>query len=224
MAHSDFSSGAPARVDRRLSVQTYDALRLAIVQGRVRPNQRLIESELAEEYGVSRTPIRESLQRLSTEGLIVPARSGWSVREHSLDEIREIYEVRAALESYAARLAAERGDPGALAEVADIVRARAFAPPPEGERGQLVPSNDRFHTAIITAAGNDRLRLQIRQNAEYFFNYQVANLYTPEEIRCSAAQHEAISQALLRRDADAAERIMREHVGEALAVILDRLR
>lgn len=224
MVRPHFSAGALARVDRRLSEQTYDALRQAIVQGRVRPNQRLIESDLAEEYGVSRTPIRESLQRLSAEGLIVPARSGWSVREHSLDEIRDIYEVRTALESYAVRLAAERGDPAMLDEVTAIVRTRAFAPPPEGERGQLVSANDRFHTAISIAAGNDRLRLQIKQNAEYFFNYQIANLYTAEEIRRSAAQHEAISTALVHRDADGAERLMREHIGEALAVILDRLR
>src|SRR5579862_6008283 len=122
MAGAEASAGVAD--ERTLSIQTYDELRTAIVQGRIRPNQRLIETELAEEYGVSRTPVRESLQRLAAVGLIVAARRGWTVREHSLDEIREIYEVRAALEGYAARLAAERGDTAALRKIAEIVRAR----------------------------------------------------------------------------------------------------
>src|SRR5581483_11474189 len=111
-------------VEPRLGEQTYNELRRAIVQGRLRPNQRLIETELAEEYAVSRTPVRETLQRLAVEGLIVPARRGWIVREHSLEEINEIYEVRAALEGFAARLAAQRATKAQLDEIAAIVKER----------------------------------------------------------------------------------------------------
>jgi DNA-binding GntR family transcriptional regulator len=213
-----------APVEPNLSGQTYSELRRAIVQGRVRPNQRLIETELAEEYAVSRTPIRETLQRLAAEGLIVPARRGWVVREHSLDEITEIYEVRAALEGYAARLAAERASKADLDEIAAIIRERSFAPPPRTAREQLVAANDRFHAAIISAARNQRLREQIRQSCEYFFNYQLANLYDPSEIARSASQHAEIARALKKRDSDLAESAMREHVTEALEVIRDRLR
>src|SRR5215211_4475027 len=86
----------------------YDRVRADIVHGALRPNQRLVEIELAERLGVSRTPIRETLQRLTLEGLVHRTRGGWVVHEHSQDEIRAIYEVRAALDGYAAFLAANR--------------------------------------------------------------------------------------------------------------------
>src|SRR2546430_2516572 len=84
----------------------YVQLRRAIVQGQLRPKQRLVEAELAETLEVSRTPIREALQRLALDGLVSRHRRGWVVREHEADEIKDIYACRAALEGYAARLAA----------------------------------------------------------------------------------------------------------------------
>ena len=86
----------------------YAKIRADIISGKIRPNSRLIEAELADFYDVSRTPVREALQRLYENKLINRIKSGWVVREYSLDEIKEIYEVRAALEGFAARLAAER--------------------------------------------------------------------------------------------------------------------
>ena len=91
--------------------EIYSRIRSAILRGELRPNEPLIEADLALSLGVSRTPIREGLQRLATDGLIVARRRGWAVRDHSEAEIRHIYEVRAALEGYAAWLAAERETP-----------------------------------------------------------------------------------------------------------------
>ena len=93
----------------------YDRVRVDIVHGALRPNQRLVEIELAERLGVSRTPVRETLQRLTLEGLVQRTRGGWVVHEHSRDEIRSIYEVRAALDGYAAFLAADRATARELA-------------------------------------------------------------------------------------------------------------
>src|SRR3954471_15798899 len=84
----------------------YEQLRSEIVRGQLRPNERLIEAELAERLQVSRTPIREGLQRLAADGLVASRLRGWIVYEHTLDQIRDIYETRAALEGFAARLAA----------------------------------------------------------------------------------------------------------------------
>lgn len=222
--HPAIARGRAGAQERTLSLQTYEELRRAIVQGRIRPNERLIETELAEEYGVSRTPIREGLQRLSVEGLIEPLRRGWRVREYSLDEIREIYEIRAALESYSARLAAERAGQSQLQAVMDIVNQRTFAPPIAGAADELAIANNQFHSAIVAAAGNDRLRQQVQQSAEYFFTYQLAKLYSAEEIGRSASEHTEIAAAMLRRDADEAGRLMRQHIEQALATIVDRLR
>ena len=102
------------------SDEVYEKLRLAIVTGEIRPNAPLIEVDLANALNVSRTPIRESLQRLAADQLVVPRKRGWAVKEYSAQEIQESYEVRAALEGYAARLAATRASDGEIAAMRSL--------------------------------------------------------------------------------------------------------
>lgn len=201
------------------SDNVYERLREAIVTGRARPNERLIETELADQLKVSRTPIRESLQRLAAEGLVVTRRRGWIVLEHTGAEIRDIYEARAALEGYCARLAAVRATRAQLKEIASFHRGdpkRIL----KSSRQHLVDVNDRFHDAIIAAAHNRRLAEMIRRNRAYYFNFRIAQLYSDEEARASIAGHKAIVRALLHHDANRAEREMRAHIDLALGVIL----
>jgi DNA-binding GntR family transcriptional regulator len=196
------------------SDNVYEHLREAIVTGRARPNERLIEAELADRLQVSRTPIRESLQRLAAEGLVISRRRGWVVLEHTSAEIREIYEARAALEGYCARLAAE---------IASLHRGgtkRIL----KSSRQHLVEVNDRFHDAIIAAAQNERLADMIRRNRGYYFNFRIAQLYSDEEAKTSIAGHQAIARALLHRDPNRAEHEMHAHIDLALTVILAKVR
>lgn len=201
------------------SDEAYARIRTAIARGDLRPNERLVETELAEWLSISRTPIRESLQRLALEGLVVSRRRGWVVREPTREEIREIYEVRGALEGCAARLAAERGSDSQLARIAAIQHG-AGEEAVRSPRRQLVDLNDAFHAAILDAAANERLAQLIRGSTEHFFNYRIANLYTDEEAQASLAGHERILAALEARDADRAERAIRQHIREALEVTL----
>jgi DNA-binding GntR family transcriptional regulator len=209
--------------DKRASCSddAYDRLREAIVTGRARPNERLVEAELAEWLEISRTPIRETLKRLAAEGLVASRRSGWVVREHTADEIREIYEVRAALEGYCARLAAQRATETQLAEIAALHGDNAKG---ASNRELLVNVNDRFHDAIISAANNERLSGMIRNNRTYYFNFRIAELYSDNEADNAIAGHDAIVQALQGRDAERAEHEMRSHVDVALKVILSKIR
>jgi DNA-binding GntR family transcriptional regulator len=202
----------------------YERLKEAIVTGRARPNERLIEVELAEKLAVSRTPIRESLQRLAAEGLVASQRHGWVVREHRGDQIREIYEARAALEGYCARLAAERASETQLKAIASLHRDNTAGLSTSVRRERLVNANDHFHDAIISAAQNERLSSMIRTNRTYYFNYRIAELYTDEEAETAMAGHDAIVRALLKRDPDRAEREMRSHIDTALRVILTKIR
>lgn len=204
-----------------LSEATYRRLRSDIVRGLLRPNERLIEAELAESLAVSRTPIRESLQRLAADGLVVSRRRGWVVYEHTPDEIREIYEIRSALEGYAACLAAERATDEHLSKIVTILQESvdiAHVP-----RQRMVEVNDRFHDAIIEASGNRRLAKEIGRNRLYYFNYRLANLYSDEEVSVSRAQHDQIVRALLGRDSREAEEITRTHVKHALEMILAKV-
>ena len=102
--------------------EVYDQLRAQIARGELRPNERLVEADLAQRLSVSRTPIRESIQRLAVDGLVVNRRRAWFVREHSPAEITALYEVREALEGYAARLAAERATPDERSRIVELSR------------------------------------------------------------------------------------------------------
>ena len=199
------------RIPRARTV--YDQLRWDIVHGVLRPNEALIEGEIAERLGVSRTPIRESLQRLAGDGLIVTRRRRWYVYEHSADEIREIYEVRAAQEGYAARLACERGSAEQIAAISAAATAVEQA-----AVGDRVAANDTFHDLINAASGNDRLIELIAKTRLFHFNIRLAGAYTSAELAHSSAQHAAIVAAVADRDGDTADRLVRQHVLDALSI------
>lgn len=216
------ASAPTSRGARTLGV--YEQLRRAIVEGAIRPNERLIEIELAEQLDVSRTPIRESLQRLAADGLIESRpRGGWVVREHSPDEIREIFEVRAALEGFAAGLAAKRATDEMLRRVVAI-HEQYIATIDNVPRGHLVEHNDEFHDAVIAAAANSRLAAQIASNRQYYFVHRIAGFLSDEEVRSSISGHEKLVDALLAREPDRAERVARDAVLEGLDKTLAKLR
>ena len=199
----------------------YDRVRVDIVHGALRPNQRLVEIELAERLGVSRTPVRETLQRLTLEGLVQRTRGGWVVHEHSRDEIRSIYEVRAALDGYAAFLAADRATAGELAALEALYPAgeAALALGPD----EQVELNERFHDGVIAAAGNPRLLQLSRSSRQYYFNHRIARRYDAEETRESIEGHRRILAALAQRDGRTAESRAREHVDSALEIVLTKI-
>ena len=201
----------------------YEVLRTRITEGHIRPNARLIETALADELQISRTPVREALHRLATAGYVVGGRSGWTVREHTASEIQEIFETRAALEGYASRLAAGRATTKQLDAIAQTQGA-------EGEgllrisREELVDVNDLFHNAIYSASGNARLIGMIRNNRDFYFNYRIADLYSEEELKTSIVEHEAIMGALWDRDGHRVEVMMRQHILRSVPIVISRLR
>jgi DNA-binding GntR family transcriptional regulator len=223
MLHAGMSTGtrqATADTPKR-SPGTYDQVRADIIHGVLRPNQRLVEVELAERLGVSRTPVRETLQRLVQDGLVRRDRAGWVVHEHSADEIRALYEVRSALEGYAAFLAAGRATADELEQLDALYppgdAALALAPDVQ------VELNERFHDGVIAAAGNARLAQLSRASRQYYFNDRIARRYDAEETRRSIDGHRRILTALAQGDGPAAETHAREHVDYALAIVLTKL-
>jgi DNA-binding GntR family transcriptional regulator len=200
----------------------HERLRADIINGELRPNERLIEADLAQKLRVSRTPVRESIQRLVGDGLVTRHRRGWIVHEHTSEEIREIYEVRAGLESWATRLATVRATDEALEQVR-ATHEEAAGLEPAQLRPRAVALNEAFHDAVFASCGNERLRQLLRATRQYYFNTALARTYSDEEIAASIRSQESIVQAMVARDADAAERAARQHVEEALAVVLTKL-
>lgn len=205
-----------------LTEEALRRIRTDIIEGRIRPNVHLVASDLAEMLEISRTPIREALQLLASEGLVIATRRGYVVREHSVEEVRHIYEVRAALEAMAARLAAERATKAHITSLEKLgAHTKAAVDSP---RDELVDLNDAFHESIMIAAGNPRLRNINQRNSEHFFNYNIAKLYSHEEAAAAVAGHAKILRAIKKRDGDAAASAACEHVLEALEVTLLKLR
>ncbi|MGH3025978.1 MAG: GntR family transcriptional regulator [Gaiellaceae bacterium] len=205
-----------------LTTGVHQRMRDAIVRGELRPNSRLVEADLAGWLEVSRTPVRESLQRLAYEGLVANHRRGWTVLEHSDEEIREIYDVRAALEGYAARLSADRATRQQITKIVQLasVDPGLYAKPP---RTEFVNYNEQFHDLVVASAGSARLVETIRRTREYYFNYRIAAVYSPDEVADAIAGHKAIAAAVRRHDGDAAERLTREHVYVALELAVHKL-
>ncbi|RIK15221.1 MAG: GntR family transcriptional regulator [Acidobacteria bacterium] len=212
--------GATHELGGMLSERVYQTLRSEIVHGDLWPNQPVIEAEIAERLGVSRTPVRESMQRLASDGLIVSRRRRWVVYEHTPEEIREIYEVRAGLEGQAARLAAARFDEHdreVLAAVRDDEAKQRFL----AGRAR-VKANEDFHDAVIAAAHNERLRSQILRTRVYGLNNRIVGVYDQELLSRSWSEHEAIAHAILEGRADEAADLARQHVEHSMDIIFDR--
>jgi DNA-binding GntR family transcriptional regulator len=165
----------------------------------------------------------------ASEGLVVAAKRGYMVREHTRDEIREIYEVRAALEEMAARLAAQRANDEQIGVIEAIGAHRRSVAGDlrsdiEDARTLVVRLNDEFHDAIMRGTGNLRLADINQRNSEHFFSHEIGKLYSSDEAAMAVKGHARIMAALKRRDPDAAGAAARGHVLEALEVTLSKLR
>jgi DNA-binding GntR family transcriptional regulator len=200
----------------RRSDDLYEELRRLIVTGELRPNEPLIEVDLAAQLQVSRTPVRECLQRLFAAGLVVPRKRGWSVREFTAEYIWENAEVRAGLEGYAAHLAAERGTPAQIETICALHAARLELRSVDDEL--RVKTNREFHDAVIQASGNQRMMDAIYNLGQFYFNAPVARLTTEGELAQGNADHALIVDAIVAHDGPRAEKAMRSHIYRTFSV------
>lgn len=204
------------------SAAATELIRQAILDGRLEPGSRLKEQELAEELGISRTPVREALLMLQAEGLIVttPNRSA-VVREHDVADLKDLYQLRALLEGYAARQAAKRISDDEL-DLLDESCDRFDALSGDDIR-ELVKENLLFHTVILGAAGSERLRSMVQKVIELPLVYKSYTWYPANQKQMSAHYHRQLTKALRARDPERAELIMQEHIFEARDLLVSRL-
>lgn len=202
--------------------EAHRVIRQNIIEGRFRPNTHLVAGDLASQLGASRTPVREALQLLENEGLVIKTGRGFIVREHTVEEIRHIYEVRAGLEELGARLAAER----ATAEQIQAIEAVGCHRRDTVEHWQdlIVDLNSSFHDAVMEASSNPLLHEVNQRISEHFFNYRIAKLYSREEAAAAIDGHAEILQRIQDRDIDGAGVAARRHVLDALDILLSKLR
>jgi DNA-binding GntR family transcriptional regulator len=202
-----------------IGATVHPRLRNAILTAELRPNSRLVEGELAEWLGVSRTPIREALLQLEQEGLVERNR-GWIVREQKASEIRERLESRIAVEGYAARLAATRRTETDIQELRKLEDAMEE---PGLARIEFNRLNDEFHQVFTAAAKNPTLLNLHSQTKINYWNLNVPVIFTPEADRKVHENHRRLIEALVARDGNQAELIMRGHIQMTLEIVLAAL-
>lgn len=202
----------------RASDRAYDVLFHEIVNGDLAPGAMLGEVEQAQRLGVSRTPLREALSRLTADGLVEPAPGrGVVVTEVSLEDITELYEVREALEEQVVRLAAQRRDPEQFIDLA-VRFERAAELIESGEMGirAYYELNERFDSAVDEAAGNSLLTTMLRTVRVHLSRVRRIAKDNPERLRQSAVETHLIVQAILDGDATLAVHAVHVHLNKSL--------
>ena len=190
----------------------YELILEAIDTGAYKPGDRLVESELAERFDMSRTPIREALQRLETQSLL--ARDGRSLIVASLDhnQLAELYAVRAELEGLAARLAARHGAPEELRVLQEMVAEdRVLVNDPAA----LARANRRFHKQIHLASHNRYLVQQLDLVHRTMALLATTSLAVEGRSETALDEHEAIVTTIVALDEDAACTALKDHLSRA---------
>jgi DNA-binding GntR family transcriptional regulator len=192
--------------------RAYEHIRRGILEAILPGGTVLSEYQLAKEIGVSRTPVREALKRLEQQGLVRSvARRGTFVADISVRDIVEIYQVRIQLEGLAARVAAERMEPGQVKELMDgLDEADKFA-----RQGRLDVGRQhdrRLHMAIIGSTSNGRLEQILATLDDQVHRIRQRAMSHTARVPTTLAEHRAVLRAIENRDPDGAEKAMRDHL------------
>jgi DNA-binding GntR family transcriptional regulator len=207
-----------------LRQQVLEALRGSIVSGRLAPGQRLIERELIEMTGVSRTVIRESLRQLEAEGLIeIIPNKGPVVRKLSAAEAEDLYRIRAVLEGLAARFFAENADAAAVRTLQEALEAVRLAY--QGSDGELaLAAKTRFYDVLYRGGSSETLASLLAMVQARIWRWRAVGLTHPnrahERLSESVSNLTLLVSAIEGGDGDMAERITREEVSKAAEEVM----
>lgn len=196
--------------------KVYEYLKSAVLSGSFNPGKRLAEELLAKKMGVSRTPVREALHKLESEGLIKPLKTrGYVASADSKDEIEELFDIRASLEGYALRLISKNISENTLKRLDEFIENAEDALKRK-KINEIFKWNTRFHDALHDLVANKpRFHRLIANMRKYVLRNRKDTLYYLDGAKRTIDGHRKIMIALRLKDPDLCERIMREHIQEA---------
>jgi len=196
--------------------RVHESLRSAVLSGRFRPGERLTEEHLAEDLGVSRTPVREALHKLESEGLIKPLETrGFVVSRDSKEEVEELFELRSVLEGYALRIICDRSSEELLNRLSGFIE-KAETALKQRRIDEVFKWNTQFHDTLHgLVTERRRLHRLLVNMRRYVLRYRKDTLGNPDGAREAVEGHKKVVMALRLRDKELCERIMRDHIQEA---------
>lgn len=221
----DETESVRADVLAKSAGRAYDEIRMRIVDGRLPPGMRLKEHVLAEEVGVSRTPVREALRRLSTEGFVtLIANQGAAVTEWDARSLAGLIEVRSEIAALAARLAALRITTEQIDMLRELVGKMARLPEQHdaaflSDAAQL---NTALHRVISDASGNEWVRTLLDQTAYLPLVQRATHAFTSDAWKDSVSRYQVLISALERKDAEWASALIKVHFLSAKNFIMQQ--
>ena len=202
----------------------FNTLRQAILRGELKPGERLMEIQLANKLGVSRTPIREAIRKLELEGLVLMIpRKGAEVAEITEKNMLDVLEVRRALEELAVKLACERITEEEIQELKDA--ADTFQKIlSEKDITKIAEADEAFHDVIFKSTGNDRLIQLLNSLREQMYRYRLEYLKREEYHPQLLEEHQQIIDRITRKDQSEAAELIDRHIGNQVDVMLEMIR
>lgn len=216
----------PIKLDsyKPLRELVFESIREAIIEGQLPPGERLMEIQLAEEMGVSRTPVREAIRKLELEGLVVMIpRKGAYVSGLSMKDISDVFEIRSALEGLAAELASERITDEEL-ENMERHLVRIAEGIEKGDITSVVEIDTDFHSMLYAASRNQRLGQIINNLREQIQRFRQTSLSYPGRMRVALEEHRRIIEAISARDPEMARKLAAEHIENAENSLMEAIR
>ncbi len=202
----------------------FNTLRDAILRGELVPGERLMEIQLAEQLGVSRTPIREAIRKLELEGLVLMIpRKGAEVARISEKNLRDVLEVRRSLEELASELACQRITDEQIEEL-EAAQQRFIEAVDNGDATQIAETDEAYHDVIYNATNNDRLVQILNNLREQMYRYRLEYIKDESKRQILVVEHDQILKSIKNRHVEEARRSMREHIDNQEITILQNIR
>ena len=202
----------------------FNTLRQAILKGELEPGERLMEIQLAERLGVSRTPIREAIRKLELEGLVLMIpRRGAEVAKISEKNLRDVLEVRRSLEELAIDLACQRIQEEELETLREAQKEFAAAVA-AGDAMEIAQTDEKFHEIIYSGTGNQKLMQILSNLREQMYRYRLEYIKDANKRQILLVEHEQILKALSLRHVQEARLAVREHIDNQEITVLKNLK
>lgn len=210
---------------KTLREQIVDSIKESIGTGKLTPGEKICETKLAEDLGISRTPLREAIQTLEAEGFLkVMPRKGAVVSEFSKKDISDIYEIKATLEGLAARLATKHisgEEIKCLESMNDQLKSMNFNG--KSSVNHFFKINEKFHDIFLKSSNNERLYQLNCQLMEPFKRFRLASLSIPGRFKGAISTHEKIIEAFKAGNTTKVESLVMKNVRDGGAALLEKL-